>query len=120
MESVSPWTMQDLDAADTSSRIIRDLDADDTNVVLHMKHIGEFSKSEKMKKTQKLHKQFTHASKEELIKLIKESKDFKAQEKCIGECCDTCRICRKYKQPFADQLLECLLLTSLMKLFVPT
>ena len=52
---VSPWTNQNLDADDTS-RIMWDLDADDTNVMLHMKVIGEFSKSETRKKTQKLHK----------------------------------------------------------------
>ena len=107
MESVSPWTMEDLDADDISPRILQDLNADYTNVMQLMKHIGELSRSEKMTKTQKLHKQFTHTLKKELIKLVKESKDFEVQEKWIGKCYDTCQICRKYKQRFPDQLLKC-------------
>ena len=50
----------------------------------------------------KLHRQFAHASKEKLIKLVKESKEFNDKEfiKCIEEYCNSCEICRKYKRPY--------------------
>ena len=79
-----------------------DLDVEDTNIVLHVKHINGLGRKEKEKKAIKLHRQFAHASKEKLVKLVKESKDFNDKEflKCIEECCDQCEVCRKYKRPF--------------------
>ena len=49
----------------------------------------------------KLHKQFCHASKEKLCKLVRESKDFSDEEflKIIEECVDSCELCRKFKRP---------------------
>ena len=45
----------------------------------------------------KLHHQFSHASKEELIQLVKNS-DYHDKEfqTCIEDCCKNCEICRKY------------------------
>ena len=45
-------------------------------IVLHTLNLKQLSRSEKMKKAMKLHRQFSHASKEKLCKLVKESKDF--------------------------------------------
>ena len=80
------------------------IDTKDPNnhIVLHMKHLQGLSKEEKMKKAGKLHRQFAHASKEKLVKLIKESKDFCDKEfiDCVKECCIKCEICKKYKRPY--------------------
>ena len=62
--------MEDLDADDISPRILQDLNADYTNVMQLMKHMGELSRSEKMTKTQKLHRQFTHTLKKKTDKVI--------------------------------------------------
>ena len=49
----------------------------------------------------KLHRQFTHASKEKLCKLVKESKDFSDKDflDITEECCDSCEICQKFVRP---------------------
>ena len=49
----------------------------------------------------KLHRQFSHAAKESLCKLVKESKDFsdKVFLDLIEECCDSCEICQKFVCP---------------------
>ena len=84
-----------------------DLDVESTNVVLHTTNLSKLSKAEKEKKAEKLHRQFAHASKEKLFKLVKESKNFNHKEflKCIKECCENCQICRKYKRPFRKPIV---------------
>ena len=49
----------------------------------------------------KLHRQFSHASKEKLCRLVKESKDFNDNDflKKIEECVDSCDLCIKYRSP---------------------
>ena len=71
------------------------------SVVLHTSNLKQLSQSEKMRKAMKLHRQFLHASKEKLCKLVKESKDFSDKEflDIIEECCDSCEICQKFVRP---------------------
>ena len=68
--------------------------------MLHTFALKDLSKSDKKKKAIKLHRQFSHASKEKLCKLVRESKDFNDIEflKMIEEWCDSCEICQKYKK----------------------
>ena len=70
------------------------------NVVFHMDNLAELTSGEKMEKAKKLHRQFAHASKERLIRLLKsggcKDKDFLKQ---IEECCEKCEFCMKYKKP---------------------
>ena len=51
-----------------------DLEVENTNIVLHTKHISDLSKTEKENLAQKLHWQFAHALKEKRLKLVQESK----------------------------------------------
>ena len=69
--------------------------------VLNTTSLEKCSREEKKRKAIKLHKQFSHASKEKLKKLVKDSKDFNDIEflKMIDQCCDRCEICRKFKKP---------------------
>ena len=55
------------------------------NIILYTKHIGKLNRSEKLKKALKLQCHFVHASKEKLLKLVKESTGFDDKEstKCI-------------------------------------
>ena len=70
-----------------------------SNIVLHTTELVNRSKSEKMDKAKKLHRQFSHASKEKLLKLLKSSKcDDKEFMQCIEKCCDECQLCRQYKK----------------------
>ena len=71
----------------------------DTKIVLHMENLPDYSKQEKMKKAEKLHRQFAHASKEKLLKLLKDGgcKD-KEFMKIVETCCETCSFCQKFKQ----------------------
>ena len=69
------------------------------NVVLHTLNVKGMNKREKLQKAIKLHRQLSHASKDKLIKVIKNSK-FKDDEfmKCIDECIDKCELCQKYRK----------------------
>ena len=72
----------------------------DCNVIFHMETLSKSTKAEKAKKALKLHRQFAHASKERLYRLLKNSgcddKEF-LQE--IENCCDNCQFCQKYRKP---------------------
>ena len=71
-----------------------------SNVVLYTSALKGLSKEDKKKRASKLHRQFSHASKEKLCKLVKESRDFNDTEflRIIEEWCDSCEICQKYKK----------------------
>ena len=58
------------------------------------------SKNDKLKKALKLHRQFSHAHPDQLIKLVKNSRKFEDKEfiACIKEVFDDCKIC-KVKKP---------------------
>ena len=68
-------------------------------VVLHMQ-LADCTVKEKKEKAVKLHRQFAHASKERLTKLLKnagcEDKELRKQ---IEVCCDECEFCNMYRQP---------------------
>ena len=68
------------------------------SIIFHTLNLKQLSRSEKMKKTMKLHRQFSHASKEKLCKLVKESEGFSGKDvlDLIEECCDSCEICQKF------------------------
>ena len=72
----------------------------DCNIVFHLETLSEVTKAEKARKAKKLHRQFAHATKERLIKLLKnggcEDKEF-LQE--VEKCCDACQFCQKYRRP---------------------
>ena len=68
-----------------------------SSIVPHTTNLKHLNKKEAMK----LHCQFSHASKEKLLKLVTDSAHYGDKEfmECIKECSDNCAICRKYKQP---------------------
>jgi len=72
----------------------------DCNMVFHLEHLSKYSLKQKKEKALKLHRQFAHASKERLIKLLKaggcEDTEF---VRAVEECCDQCVFCNKYRQP---------------------
>ena len=74
---------------------------DNSSIILHTESLRTLSDDEKWKKAVKLHKQFSHASKEKLCKLVRESKGFHDTGflKMIEKCCDACEVCLKYKRP---------------------
>ena len=78
---------------------VSEFTSNNTEIVLHMENLPGFSKQEKMEKAKKLHRQFAHASKERLLKLLRdggcEDKEFLAIVKNV---CETCTFCHKYKQ----------------------
>ena len=72
-----------------------------TAIVLHSTALEDLSVEQKKQKALKLHRQFSHASKEKLHKLVKESKSFNDSEflDMISKCCDECELCQKFKRP---------------------
>ena len=71
------------------------------SIVLHTLNLKQLSRSEKMKKGMKLRRQFSHASKEKICKLVKESKHFSDKDflDITEGCCDSCEICQKFVHP---------------------
>ena len=70
------------------------------NVVFHFENLKSYSKSEKRNKAVKLHRQFAHASKERLIRLLKNGGcDDTEFLNIITEFCEKCQFCQKYKKP---------------------
>ena len=78
-----------------------------TKIVLNTTSLKNCSREEKKKKAIKLHRQFSHASKEKLKKLVKSSKNFHDIEflKLIEQCCDSCEICTKFKKPMLKPIV---------------
>lgn len=72
-----------------------------TAVILHTTSLDGLSVTQKREKALKLHKQFSHASKDKLCKLVKESKGFCDPEflEILSKCCDDCELCQKFKKP---------------------
>ncbi len=69
-----------------------------TKIILHMQHLSKYSQEEKMQKARKLHRQFAHASKDRLLRLLKDSgcKD-KEFMKIVEQCCEECEFCLKFQ-----------------------
>lgn len=74
---------------------------DMTSFVLHTEGLASLTDDKKFDKAVKLHKQFAHASKERLRRLINESPQFNDPSflKMIDKCCDTCKFCLEHKRP---------------------
>ena len=66
MVSVHPYNAQQ-EVTALVLKTMWDLDADGTNVVLHMKHIGKLSELDKTKKAETFLRRFARASQEKLI-----------------------------------------------------
>jgi hypothetical protein len=62
------------------------------NIVLNTSSIRQCTKEQKRQKAMKLHRQFSHPSKERLLQLVKRSQSFNDTEflKLIKECSETC------------------------------
>ena len=71
-----------------------------TKFVLHVQHLATYDIKEKQRKAEKLHRQFAHASKDRLLRLLKDSgcqdKEFM---KAVEDCCNKCEFCQKYRHP---------------------
>ena len=75
-------------------------DLNEVNIVLHLEALENLTRSEKKKKALKLHRQFSHASKERLLRLVKDSEHNDPEfSQCIEEVCDECDTCQKFKKP---------------------
>ena len=72
-----------------------------SSFILHAEGLASLTDNEKFRKAVKLHRQFAHASKERLCKLVKESPTFKDAVfvEMIKKCCDTCEFCLRRKPP---------------------
>ena len=70
-------------------------------IVLNTIALKNCNPKQKHEKAMKLHRQFSHASKEKLIKLVKNSKDFNDEQfiNDIKDCCEKCEICKNFKRP---------------------
>ena len=65
------------------------------------------SNEEIKKKAIKLHRQLCHASKDRLVKLLKDSgSDGKQFLKMIVDCCDNFEFCLKFKKPFSRPVVS--------------
>ena len=73
---------------------------EDCKIVLHMENLETYTKSEKRQKALKLHRQFAHASKERLLRLLKNGgcTDLEFM-KAVEKCCEECQFCQKYRKP---------------------
>ena len=71
----------------------------DVNFVFNLECLRGITRKEKLKKAWKIHRQFSHASKEKLTKLLKDGgcEDTEFFE-CIAECCDKCETCYLFKK----------------------
>ena len=72
-----------------------------SSIILNTTCLKNCSLSEKKQKAIKLHKQFSHPSKERLLSFVKNSRGFRDKDflKCIEECTDNCQICLEFKRP---------------------
>ena len=72
-----------------------------TSVVLHTSAVEDMSVEQKRQKALKLHRQFSHATKDKLLKLLKGSGSFNDKEflDIVAKCCDECELCQKFKNP---------------------
>ena len=75
-------------------------DSNEVNFVFNLECLSKLSRREKMGKAMKIHRQFSHASKEKLTKLLKNGgcEDAEFLE-CLSECCDKCSTCQQFKKP---------------------
>ena len=69
------------------------------NFVLHLECLNNLPQREMMSKAMKLHRQFSHASKEKLKKLLRDGGCDNAEFiECIDKVCSDCEICQKFRK----------------------
>ena len=70
-------------------------------IVLHLQNFNSLSADALDKKALKLHRTLGHCSKEKLIKLVKNSKDFNDKRfvQSIKNVCSNCKVCEKFRRP---------------------
>ena len=80
--------------------LLNDKDSSQPPVVLHTT-IKNATRKELIDKAVKLHRQFSHASKEKLCELLKQSPGFDNDKflDIVKEQCDLCEVCQKFKCP---------------------
>ena len=77
------------------------------NVVFHLTDLLSLSNEEKKKKAIKLHHQLCHASKDQLVKLLRDSGcDDKTFLKMIVDCYDNREFCLKFKKSFSTPVVS--------------
>ena len=81
--------------------LLSDKDLSQSTVVLHSTTIRNATRKELINKAVKLHRQFSHVSKEKLCKLLKQSPGFDNDEclDIVKEQYDLCEVCQTFKRP---------------------
>ena len=75
------------------------IDDNSVNFILHLECLNNLSEKEMMSKALKLHRQFSHASKEKLMKLLRDGGCGNTEFlNCIKKVCDECEICQKFRK----------------------
>ena len=73
---------------------------DNCEVVLHLEHFKDLPHKEKASKAKKIHRQFAHATKDSLIRLLKNGGcNDKQFFDIIKDVCEKCEFCLKYRKP---------------------
>ena len=73
---------------------------DNCEVVLHLEHFKDSPYKEKASKAKKIHRQFAHATKDSLIRLLKNGRcNDKEFFDIIKDVCEKCEFCLKYLKP---------------------
>ena len=79
---------------------VTDWTDDNCEVILHLEHLKDLPYEEKASKAKKIHRQFAHATKDSLIRLLENGgcndKEF---FDVIKDVCETCEFCLKYRKP---------------------
>ena len=71
----------------------------DVNFIFKLENLTGMKKEEMKSKAVKLHKQFSHASKEKLTKLLKDGGCKDAEFlRIVAECCQDCEVCHKHRK----------------------
>ena len=73
---------------------------DNCKVVFHLEHLKNLPMNEKRMKAKKIHRQFAHATKEPLLKLLRNGGcDDKEFLDVVKDVCENCEFCLKYRKP---------------------
>ena len=75
------------------------IDSKYVNFVFHLQTLQQLNPREKKQKAAKLHIQFSHATEEKLLKLLRDSGcEDKEFLQSVKECCRSCQICQKFRR----------------------
>ena len=74
-------------------------DKHEINFIFSLENLADLTQTQKKSKAVKLHKQFSHASKEKLTKLLKDGGCTDTEFlRCVAECCENCEVCHLHKK----------------------